>query len=142
MTDARRSTISKTLSANDTGETGTHQAGMLVPKRPDILSFFPRLDQTERNPRRNLRFRDASGQLWDLVFIYYNNALFGGTRNEYRLTCMTPYIRRYRLHQGDEIVLTRDASEEYSMDFRRSIPPPPSRGRQMPLPRSWKVDRQ
>ena len=34
--------IEKTLSKNDTGETGGHQAGILVPKEPDILGFFPR----------------------------------------------------------------------------------------------------
>ena len=33
--------ISKILSANDIGATGGHQAGILIPKDPRILGFFP-----------------------------------------------------------------------------------------------------
>ncbi len=83
--------IVKVLSANDTGETGGHQAGILVPKDPALLSFFPKLDPTLYNPRVHLRFLDDAGTFWEFAFIYYNNALFDGTRNEYRLTRMTKY---------------------------------------------------
>ncbi len=48
MTD-RPTRITKVLSANDTGETGGHQAGMLVPKEGRILAFFPSLDPSEKN---------------------------------------------------------------------------------------------
>ena len=43
--------IAKILSANDTGETGGHQAGILVPREPDVISFFPKLDASQYNPR-------------------------------------------------------------------------------------------
>lgn len=101
--------IRKVLSANDSGETGAHQAGILIPKDPDILSFFPDLGLDEKNPRVHLRFIDESGGKWTFAFIYYNNRFFGGTRNEYRLTRMTPYIKENRLRAGDEIVLYIDA---------------------------------
>ena len=86
-------TISKVLSANDTGETGGHQAGLLIPKQERILSFFPSLDASTLNPRAHLQFEDDVGALWEFAFIYYNNGLFGGTRNEYRLTRMTRFMR-------------------------------------------------
>lgn len=89
----RPKSISKILSLNDTGETGGHQAGILIPKGGDILQFFPELDADEKNPRISLYFIDEANQRWKFNFIYYNNKFFGGTRNEYRLTGMTEYIR-------------------------------------------------
>lgn len=112
-------TISKTLSANDTGDTGAHQAGILVPKAKRILSFFPRLAADEHNPRAHLLFRDESGTNWEFAFIYYNNRLFGGTRNEYRLTRMTRYIREQALVPGDEVLLSRDGRGDYSIASKR-----------------------
>ena len=107
------STIRKILSRNDTGETGANQAGILIPKDQRILSFFPGLRTDERNPRAHILFEDPAGQRWEFAFIYYNNHLFGGTRNEYRLTRMTRYIREAGLSAGDEIVLHRDERQQY-----------------------------
>ena len=73
--------IEKTLSRNDTGETGSHQAGIAIPKKKGILSFFPDLDNKIKNPRILLNFTDSSGKLWEFSFIYYNNKYFDGTRN-------------------------------------------------------------
>src|SRR5690242_8713672 len=100
--------ISKVLSLNDTAETGAHQAGILVPKRAEILAFFPTLDGTLKNPRVMLRFLDTAGGAWDFAFIYYNNRFFGGTRNEYRLTRMTPFLRGHGLRAGDTVTLRCD----------------------------------
>ena len=99
--------ISKLLSANDIGETGGHQAGMLIPKSGDILDFFPELDPAVKNPRITLVFEDEASQHWKFNYIYYNNRFFGGTRNEYRLTGMTSYIQQNNLKAGDTIVLSR-----------------------------------
>lgn len=104
-TDKQSSAITKELSANDTGDTGGHQAGILVPKEPSILGFFPRLDRNELNPRHHLVFHDDDERRWEFAFIYYNNKYFGGTRNEYRLTRMTPYIRGCGLKPGDNLIL-------------------------------------
>jgi len=38
-----------------------------------------------------------------LNFIHYNNKLFGGTRDEYRLTGIATMLRDYGLRVGDQI---------------------------------------
>ena len=129
--------IAKILSANDTGETGTHQAGILVPKEPDLLSFFPALDPTQKNPRVHLRFLDDGGTFLEFAFIYYNNALFAGTRNEYRLTRMTKYIRQARLIPGDELILSQDA-DRYLVSYRREKTPAFS-GNVLKLGGGWRI---
>ena len=111
--------IAKVLSANDTGETGGHQAGILVPREPDVLAFFPELDGSQYNPRVHLNFLDDSGTFWEFAFIYYNNRFFDGTRNEYRLTRMTKYIRQASLAVGDEVILSRDGDRYFVAHKRK-----------------------
>lgn len=136
-------TISKVLSPNDAGETGAHQAGLLIPKEERLLSFFPRLDASIPNPRVHLVFRDQTGVPWEFAFIYYNKQLFGGTRNEYRLTRMTRYIREASLASGDEVQLHRDDDGGYSVSYRRENQPEPvqsSVGKTViRLGKGWKV---
>jgi len=119
----RPAEITKLLSENDTGETGGHQAGVLVPREDDILSFFPRLDRKEYNPRHKLWFTDPHGKKWEFSFIYYNNKFFGGTRNEYRLTCMTPFMRAHNLKAGDTLIFTRDDQNRFHLSYRRQNEP-------------------
>lgn len=115
-----RKEVVKQLSPNDVGTTGAHQAGILVPKAPEVLAFFPSLNGDERNPRASLTFRDDDGLTkWQFEFIYYNNKLFGGTRNEYRLTWMTKYLRAKNALPGDEVVLTKD-ERGFQITLRRS----------------------
>lgn len=106
--DKKPTAITKVLSLNDTGETGGHQAGILVPKNSEVLTFFPDLGCDEKNPRVTMYFSDEAGKIWKLNFIYYNNKFFDekGTRNEYRLTGMTAYFRVNGLKAGDSITLT------------------------------------
>lgn len=104
----RTKSISKILSPNDIGVTGGHQSGIHVPKREEILSFFPKLDLKVKNPRFLLTFFDDSNFRWEFSFIYYNNSFFGGTRNEYRLTRMTKFMRSNNLKVGDELILIND----------------------------------
>jgi hypothetical protein len=115
-------TISKTLSANDIGLTGGHQAGILIPKVSRLLAFFPPLDPAERNPRAHLSFVDGNGKCWELAFIYYNNGLYGGTRNEYRLTRLTRFIREAGLEPGDEISLSRTDGDRWRISYERKDP--------------------
>lgn len=119
MPPERPAAITKELSRNDTGETGGHQAGILIPKDPEILSFFPVLDPEEKNPRHHIYFQDSTGHKWKFAFIYYNNRFFGGTRNEYRLTGMTSFLRSNNLKAGDAIVLHRD-SHAYRISHKRT----------------------
>ncbi|MOA41817.1 hypothetical protein D3C78_1638190 [compost metagenome] len=99
------STIRKILSRNDVSETDAHQAGMYILK--ESITFFPRLGTSTLNPRISLVFEDVSGMSWTFDFIYYNNAYFGGTRDEYRLTPMNDYFKRYRIRAGDTIILEK-----------------------------------
>jgi hypothetical protein len=132
------SALSKFLSANDTGETGAHQAGILVPKDPKILGFFPRLPADVLNPRIHLYFRDEEGVQWEFAFIYYNNRLFGGTRNEYRLTRMTPFMNGNGLRAGDELILEKKEEGARTVRFTRAHAPVAVDG-VLRLGSAWKV---
>lgn len=134
--------ISKKLSANDTGETGGHQAGILIPKDPKVLSYFPTLDKAEYNPRMTLFFSEENDptQKWTFEFIYYNNKLFSeGTRNEYRLTGMTNYFRAHNLVAGDDLVFGKREGGIRFVGFRRKHNPEFSKSGALKLGSSWKV---
>jgi hypothetical protein len=113
--------IRKKLSANDVGTTGGHQAGILVPKEDRILSFFPKLDKTVKNPRMKLVFFERTNrERWEFNFIYYNKKLFGeGTRNEYRLTGMTKFMRAINAKVGDSLIFSRDENDSFEVDIIR-----------------------
>ena len=139
MRGTRPEALTKELSRNDTGETGGHQSGILIPKKPLILSFFPELDSGIKNPRCFLTFVDSTFQRWRFPFIYYNNKYFGGSRNEYRLTCMTRFIRTYNLKAGDTIILKRDSGGFYSILYRRRSESGMIRNGTLKLGSQWKV---
>ncbi|MDE2125484.1 MAG: type II restriction endonuclease [Armatimonadetes bacterium] len=77
----------KRLSGNDTLANGSHQAGPYVP-REFMFQVFPAVNRTDiKNP--NVWFDlyvDSGVDHRKVRAVYYNNALFGGTRNEARLT--------------------------------------------------------
>jgi hypothetical protein len=79
--------FAKRLSANDTLANGAHQAGPYVPKNVLFL-VFPELDNPKQeNP--DVKFRisvDSHGDKRTVRAIWYNKKLFGGTRNEARIT--------------------------------------------------------
>jgi hypothetical protein len=136
MPAERPMAITQELSRNDTGETGGHQAGILIPREELILAFFPPLDSSVKNPRHRLRFTDSAGERWEFAFIYYNNRFFGGTRNEYRLTCMTPFLRAANLKAGDKLTLHREGTS-YSMTYRRASQQ--DSGGRLKLGTTWRV---
>lgn len=111
--------VEKKLSPNDVGATGAHQAGILVPKKRDLLEFFPELDVYAENPRTMVLFEDELGKLWKFNYIYYNNRLRGGTRNEYRLTGMTAFLRQVGAKPGDCLIFENDDGD-YSVRIRNS----------------------
>lgn len=101
--------FAKKLGANDIGKTGSHQAGIHVPKSdPVLLSFFPKLDSGTLNPDTWISCRDNKGEDWRFRFVYYNNKIHrtGGTRNEYRLTHMTAFLNQALAQPGDLLVFT------------------------------------
>lgn len=132
--------ITKILSANDVGETGGHQAGILVPKASEILSFFPPLNPNEKNPRVMLVFREPDGiTRWNFNFIYYNNKFSGGTRNEYRLTCMTKYFKARNAMVGDLLILRRSTDGRLQVDLEKSTDSEISMDDVLVLSGGWKV---
>ncbi|MBT6049435.1 MAG: hypothetical protein HOI47_25830 [Candidatus Scalindua sp.] len=135
----RTNAIQKILSRNDTGETGGHQAGIHIHKKKEILSFFPVLNKEEKNPRIMITFTDSFEDKWSFSFIYYNNLFFNGTRNEYRLTGMTSFIKTHKLKAGDELSLARDENGFYAIYFsRKNVVQNISAGK-LKLGNSWKV---
>ena len=99
--------VEKILSINDIGLNGAHQAGILVPKKKEMLDFFPFLDPTEANPRIQISILDEQDRDWTFSYIYYNNKFRGGTRNEYRITGMTSFMKTNSLLPGDVLVFEK-----------------------------------
>ena len=77
----------KRLSGNDTQATRGHQAGPYI-ARDDAFQLFPGLNQPNSpNPRVDFQATAAShNHTANANIIWYNNLLFGGTRNETRIT--------------------------------------------------------
>jgi hypothetical protein len=77
----------KRLQANDTLAARSHQAGPYLPK-PFLFAVFPDLrNEGEKNPRVEFNiYIDSQGDHRQVHAIWYNNRLFGGTRNETRIT--------------------------------------------------------
>jgi hypothetical protein len=98
----------KTLTANDTGETGGHQAGIHIPKsQAELIRFLPTLPPETKNPDVWLSCIDEDGNEWPFRYVYYNNRLHDekGTRDEYRITHMTKYFRAVGAKSGDKILI-------------------------------------
>ena len=109
--------ISKPLTRNDLGLTGSHQAGMCIPRK--AATFFPILNESEKNPRTDISVVDCNNVTWSFNFIHYNNKLFGGTRYEYRLTKMTRFFREHGLKEKDRVEFKLDAANRYSILVHR-----------------------
>ena len=71
----------KFLSANDTGKTGGHQAGIYISK-PAVPIIFNQLFEKGKNRDRWANIVWQDGRTTETRFIYYGQ----GTRNEYRIT--------------------------------------------------------
>ena len=109
--------ISKYLSGSDIGSTNTHQSGIYIPK--NVLDFFPKLNKNSKNPRKAISFRDVYGEKWNFNYIYYNNKLFGGTRNEYRLTGIHRFIVSRNLKEQDLIKLVNE-NGHYFIHYKKT----------------------
>ena len=104
--------VLKRLSPNDTGETKSHQAGIHVPKA--LADFFPTLNESALNPRANLRLRNEQGVTGTCTYIHYNNKVVGdGTRDEYRVTRIRPFLSECGARTGDTIEFNRVADNDY-----------------------------
>jgi hypothetical protein len=102
--------IRKVLSPNDLGETGSHQSAIVVPASE--ASRIAVLDEDVENPSTTLVVRHGEtdeASVWRLI--HYNGRVHGhSTRDEYRLTGTTAFLRQFRASVGDQLVLSRDGS--------------------------------
>lgn len=100
----------KFLAANDTGETGGHQAGIYISK-PAIPILFDEPGEKGDNKENWVRIVWQGGELkTDSRFIYYGK----GTRNEYRITNFGrgfPYLTPE--YTGALFVLVKESPEDY-----------------------------
>lgn len=107
-------TFRKTLSANDVGTTGGHMGGILIPKgEGELLAFLPPLDAGLLNPSAWIICNTEDGSHLRLRYVYYNNKMHvpTGTRNEYRITYMTKYLREAGAREGDIFEISRIEGE-------------------------------
>lgn len=135
--ESNYSKISKVLTMNDCGETGAHQAGIVIPKDIETLMFFPRLNHKIKNPRETIIFNDEDGGMWEFNFIYYNNKLFGGTRNEFRLTGMTEYLKKNFAKPGDELIFEKDGPI-YNINLRKASKISEPKSKYLVISKKWK----
>ena len=104
--------VYKRLSANDMGETNSHQAGIHVPK--NLTEFFPDLDENILNPRVTLRLINEREEIGVCEYIHYNNKLIDGrTRDEYRITRIRPFLVDSGAQMGDVVEFVRVADNRY-----------------------------
>ena len=99
------------------------------------MPFFPNLNETLKNPRALLDLIDDAGREWTFAFIFYNNRFFGGTRNEYRLTGMTAFLREFNLKAGDKVILRRESPSLVRITFKRAR----EAGKVLKLSATWKI---
>jgi hypothetical protein len=107
----------KVLSSNDVGSTGGHQSGVVIPKSVANGGFFPHLEPSSLNPRQTLSaILHPSNKSITLNYIYYNGKLHEtSTRNEYRLTGISSFLKDVGAQEGDKLILTKVASDRYSL---------------------------
>ncbi len=110
-------TFEKVLSANDTGVTGGHMGGILIPRTESgLIALFPKLDANDYNPSIFIKIHDINGHSHKLRFVYYNNKLHNrGTRNEYRLTYLTDYLRNWNAKAGDRFRISKRGDDYLEM---------------------------
>ena len=112
-------TFIKILSANDVGATGSHMAGIAIPKGDgELLSFLPKLDSSNLNPSAWIDCEIQDGLTLKLRYIYYNNRMHSptGTRNEYRITHLTKFLRDSNAKEGDYFEISKqDGANHYQI---------------------------
>ena len=102
-------TFTKFLSANDTGLTGGHQAGIYISK-PSISILFDEPGIKGENKEKWVKVHWQNDIETDTRFIYYGR----GTRNEYRITNFGksfPFLRPE--YTGALFVITKIDNENY-----------------------------
>lgn len=108
---ASRKAFCKFLSANDTGKTGGHQAGIYVPKSA-LSILFDTPCERGKNFDRRAKLRWQGTVVTECRFIYYG----AKTRNEYRITncCAKDFNPLAEENTGALVILAQEDYENYS----------------------------
>ena len=102
-------TFCKFLSANDTGQTGGHQAGIYISK-PAIPILFTSPGEKGENKEKWVKVRWQEDFETETRFIYYGK----GTRNEYRITNFGkgfPFLKPE--YTGALFILIKESADDY-----------------------------
>lgn len=98
------------ITANDTGDTGAHQAGFYIPKCAARL-LFETPGQKGENKSRTVHICWQNDITTESRFIYYGR----GTRNEYRIT---RFGRNFPFFQesatGDLLIVAQESEDDYA----------------------------
>jgi len=98
------------ITGNDTGTTGSHQAGFYIPKCASALLFDePGIKGENKEKTVKIKWQDAF--FTDSCMKYYGQ----GTRNEYRITRFGrgfPYLQDDNV--GDLLIIAKFTEEDYS----------------------------
>lgn len=108
--------FSKVLTLNDVGKTGSHQAGLHIPKKDkELLEFLPTLDVKTLNPSTWIKCIDDHNESWRFRFVYYNNKFHSltGRRNEFRLTHTTKYLRSNSALENDAFLISKESDDDF-----------------------------
>lgn len=100
------------------------------------MAFLPKLDPGVLNPSAWIDCITSDGQLLRLRFIYYNNKRHApnGTRNEYRITWLTKFLREVGTKSGDTFQISRnDDSSLYRIEVLPARAEPPDQEEDGPL---------
>jgi hypothetical protein len=109
--------LRKRLTANDIGTTGSHQAGMHIPKT--LVDYFPPLKEETLNPSVWLNVA-AARTTYRWRFVHYNNGVVrAGTRDEYRITFLRGFFRSEGTREGDIFELESDVDGNYQASILR-----------------------
>ena len=113
----------KSLSSNDIGKTGSHQAAVVISKSDYFGSdFFPKLATDMENPSVQVTFnrRDFGTPILARI-VYYNNKSRGGSRDEIRITGLGDYFRQMSPNVGDFLRVEIDSTGAYFIGIRRNF---------------------
>ena len=102
-------TFCKFLSANDTGQTGGHQAGIYISK-PAVPILFTSPGEKGENKEKWVKVKWQEDFETDTRFIYYGK----GTRNEYRITNFGkgfPFLKPE--YTGALFILIKESPDDY-----------------------------
>lgn len=103
----------KVLTANELGVTGSHQAGIYIPKSSEWGKLFGELETRAVNPEKEIEvWIPATGECHQLRYVYFNGALVGtSTRDEYRLTSgvtsIADFVKSLSARSGDLLEFRR-----------------------------------